>query len=99
MDENKNNQLYQQAVDGLDVKYIDGTAYMSVHTIDVINAALADIMGTVQEQKHAQGEQISPDFVRGVILSIGAWESLHDELSIREAAHKIPDFVPEDFDQ
>lgn len=91
------SEMYQKAVDKLDVKYIDGKAYMNVHTIDVIETAVATAVEEVQSKLEEKGGSLPDEFIKGVMLCLTAWATLHDELCLREDVHKMPDFVPEDF--
>lgn len=96
MSDDEKDEIYQSAVDELDVKYIDGRAYMNVHTIDVICGVLENTTQLVAEKLQSRGEELPPGFINGVTLCLDAWYQLHDELVVRETVQNIPDFVPED---
>lgn len=92
-------QMYQEAVDGLDVKYIDGEAYMSIHTVDIINDSIAHVV-THQEGLAEKGlPEIPDEAIQGILWVMSVWAGLHDELEVRAEATKIPDTIPEHFDK
>lgn len=88
--------MYQEAIDTLDVKYIDGEAYMSIHTVDVINQSLLSIIdlaieaGIASEQGNGE-ELMSKDLVQGALWVMTVWKHLHDELGLRAEVTTLPD--------
>lgn len=84
------DEQYQQAVDTLDVKYIDGVAYMSVHTVDTINHALASVLDLAEEIPEMK-EVMSDELIKGAVWVMTVWSRVHDELSIRAESATLPD--------
>jgi hypothetical protein len=88
--------MYKEAIDGLDVKYIDGEAYMSIHTVDVINRSLLSVIDIAIEAgidaEDGIGEELmSKDLVQGALWVMTVWKHLHDELGVRAEVATLPD--------
>jgi len=98
-DEDEYEKMYQSAVDGLDVKYIDGTPYMSVHTVDIINNSLMTMIETAEDLAESDGPHLAPETIDGLLWVMNIWSTLHDELELRAAAQSIPDHVPDDLEK
>lgn len=91
------DERYQEAIDTLDVKYVDDDAFMSVHTVDAINHSLMTVMEIALEAQEETGEEIiSDDMIQGAVWVMGVWKQLHDELVLRSEIKSIPDTVPDD---
>lgn len=88
---------FQGAVDTLDVKYIDGTAYMSVHTVDIINSSMLDAIDTIMQTGESIGQElIHPQMLNGAVWVMSVWKQVHDELDLRSEVQEMPDTVPTD---
>lgn len=85
--------IYQEAVDSLDVKYEGGIAYMSIHTVDVINGTLLDVMDIVANAVDPDSGKtlMSAEMQRGAIWVMTIWKQLHDELDVRAEVSELPD--------
>jgi len=90
--ENYDEQFYQEAVDSLDVKYIDGIAYMSIHTIDIINESMMSTIDKLNEFG-INGEQVPEGLTKGAFWVMMIWQQLHDELDIRAEVSELPDTI------
>jgi hypothetical protein len=89
------DEQYQGAVDTLDVKYHEGIAYMSIHTVDIINTSLMEILDyAIEASEEANEEFITPDIINGALWVMRVWKQLHDELDLRAEVTEIPDTVP-----
>lgn len=98
-DSEDEERLYQEAVDMLDVKYIDGEAYMSIHTVDLMNANFMDVIDAAQDASERGVPTLPPDAIHGMLWVMTIWRQLHDELEIRAETLNLPDTVPENFDK
>jgi hypothetical protein len=92
-------QMYQEAIDGLDVKYVDGEAYMSIHTVDIINESLLNVVEQAAEAARSGEPTVPFETVQGMLWVMSVWASVHDELEVRAEATTIPDIIPENFDK
>lgn len=91
-------EQYQSAIDTLDVKYDDdGHPYISIHTVDLINNSIAEVIGAAMEANEAAGHDIVPeDTFEGAVWVMAIWKQLHDELCLRGEVKQMPDTVPTD---
>lgn len=95
-DDETTNQMFDEAINSLDVKYIDGHAYMSIHTVDAINESLLTVIdlaieaGIAAEEGHGE-EIMSKEMVQGALWVMTVWKHLHDELDVRAEAKALPD--------
>lgn len=87
------DNVYQSAVDSLDVNYRDGIAYMSIHTVDVINGTLLDVIEIAANAVDPVTGQplMSAEMERGAIWVMTIWKQLHDELDLRAEVDQMPD--------
>lgn len=92
-------QMYQEAIDGLDVKYIDGEAYMSIHTVDIVNQSFMNVVDHAAELAERDEPTLPYDAVQGMLWVMQIWQNIHDELEIRAETKSLPDTIPEDFDK
>ena len=98
------DKAFRNAVDTLDVKYIDGQAYMNIHTVDIINEALLTVIDVAIEAglkaEQGEGEELlSKDLVQGSMWVMMLYKQVHDELAVRAEAKSLPDTVPDDLDK
>jgi hypothetical protein len=90
------NEMFNEAIDSLDVRYIEGSAYMSIHTVDAINESLLSVIdlaieaGIAAEEGHGE-EIMSKEMVQGALWVMTVWKHLHDELDVRAEAKSLPD--------
>lgn len=98
-DEDDYEQMYQSAVDDLDVKYIDGVPYINIHTVDIINESLLTMIEHSEKIAASGGPGLPEETVQGLLWVMHIWGNLHDELEVRAETMAIPDHVPDDLDK
>jgi hypothetical protein len=89
-------EYYQKAIDSLDVKYVDGIAYMSIHTVDIINDSLMEVVNSAIESAENGSPTMPIEAVNGMVWVMAIWKNLHDELDVRAEVTVLPDHVPTD---
>jgi hypothetical protein len=89
-------EYYQKAIDSLDVKYVDGIAYMIIHTVDIINDSLMEVVNSAIESAENGSPTMPIEAVNGMVWVMAIWKNLHDELDVRAEVTVLPDHVPTD---
>ena len=83
---------FEEIVPLLDIKYEDGNAFMSVHTVDQMNEFIAQLVDEIQTREVVQ---LSDQTVAAVMWIMSLWQKLHDAIDLEATARNIPD-TPED---
>lgn len=88
-------QQWQDSIDMIDAKYIDGEAYLNVHTIDLVNASLLLILDATSKVTAEVGEDLQSvnDTIAGALWVMNIWKDVHDEISLRAEVAELPDTI------
>lgn len=87
-DEEQDMFPYEEAIEHLDILYKDGDAYMSVHTIDIMNHSIIQSINDLKDEG-----SMTEEAAKAAFWVVYLWANLHDTIDFVAAKNAIPNTV------